>query len=1030
MAVANSNPIVQANKTLGYQPGTSTVSLSIPAPTDPDGDSLRINIYTLPSWGTIRKADGTPVTAGMSLTPAEVAGLVYSVDPTKSGNAGSFTYGVSDGKGGFSYQVVTLDSAAPAAAAAKIPTPPPAPVNHAPVAQADKALAVTVGQQASLSIAAPTDADGDSLSIKITSVPSKGGVFLSNGQILSVGQTITAAQLTSLVYKAPSSTLGAMGAFSYQVADGKGGVAQQSVGINIVQPAAPPPPVNHAPVADADKAITMAWGGTTPLGIHAPTDADGDALTIKITSIPQGGSLTLADNSVVQTGQMLTATQLAGLQFKAPATGGTIGAATSFGNFSYSVSDGHGGATAQTVSLFGNALVNHAPVADSDKAITMAWGGTVPLGIHSPTDADGDALTIKITSIPQGGSLTLADNSLVQNGQMLTATQLAGLQFKAPATGGTIGAATAFGNFSYSVSDGHGGATAQTVSLFGNPINTANPPATAAGGVIALARDAYVARPGGILTLGEMIKIPTGTSMPGKITIVGSDNNHYAGAETYNYGTLTAKTGVSYAGGFTLTFSLINGQYVTTQSASMTSTNNLTLSDFVFSASSQENPVQSFQVTAFDHAGTAMEQRTVSVLTSSLYSDPTPGIAGGGEMAQIAQTFIGQTWDVNGCWNLVNAISLRAGASLDLDASGGPYQQNVGTNGQWGVAYNAAKGTNANWLSTVQAGDVLEWTPKNANFAHAAVVSRVTNGQVYIVDNGGPAATGPGTDGADVLVTESNLTAQVPYIDPNSILVMRLSGAAPTVGNLAPTVSVGYNNDLQIGQTVSASSLFKASDPDNSAITAYQFRDTSNGGGSFFLNGVKQADGQWVNVSAAQLSSLTYTAGAKSSVDTIQVQAYDGQAWSNVANGRAITLGSQTVDDSSSTPTKLGQLSSSTPTLTATDVLSRNDIQDFYSFTLANAATVTFSLSDLSADCQLDVYGPAGSGYQASSVKGGTQDESITAALAAGTYLVRAAYTTGGPQTNATNYDLAISVAVPAAPVPPSNQPPTLVAGG
>ena len=70
---------------------------------------------------------------------------------------------------------------------------------------------------------------------------------------------------------------------------------------------------------------------------------------------------------------------------------------------------------------------------------------------------------------------------------------------------------------------------------------------------------------------------------------------------------------------------------------------------------------------------------------------------------------------------------------------------------------------------------------------------------------------------------------------------------------VATVANVALNADLH---TVAASSLLTASDPDGDAITTYAFKDTGNG--HFVLNGVAQANNQEIDVTAAQLSQLTY----------------------------------------------------------------------------------------------------------------------------------------------------------------------------
>jgi hypothetical protein len=113
-------------------------------------------------------------------------------------------------------------------------------------------------------------------------------------------------------------------------------------------------PVNDAPITSSTTISVAEESTNTPLGLTAPTDADGNPLTITVTGLPSVGSITLADGTPVSNGQMLTAAQLAGLQYDAPAD---LAAATTT-SFNYSVSDG-------TVTTAGTTTINVAPVNDA-----------------------------------------------------------------------------------------------------------------------------------------------------------------------------------------------------------------------------------------------------------------------------------------------------------------------------------------------------------------------------------------------------------------------------------------------------------------------------------------------------------------------------------------------------------------------------------------------------------------------------------------------------------------------------------------
>ena len=83
--------------------------------------------------------------------------------------------------------------------------------------------------------------------------------------------------------------------------------------------------------------------------------------------------------------------------------------------------------------------------------------------------------------------------------------------------------------------------------------------------------------------------------------------------------------------------------------------------------------------------------------------------------------------------------------------------------------------------------------------------------------------------------------------------------------------------DLTQNQTVAASSLFTATDPNGDTITTYALKDVT-GNGHFVVNGVVQATNVEIDLTAAQLAQTTYQAGSGS--DQISIRASDGTLWS------------------------------------------------------------------------------------------------------------------------------------------------------
>jgi hypothetical protein len=112
-----------------------------------------------------------------------------------------------------------------------------------------------------------------------------------------------------------------------------------------------------------------------------------------------------------------------------------------------------------------------------------------------------------------------------------------------------------------------------------------------------------------------------------------------------------------------------------------------------------------------------------------------------------------------------------------------------------------------------------------------------------------------------------------------------LSAAAQTAGSTssAPTLT-GENATLETGQSIAAASLIGTIiNPAGATTTEYAFTEKAGDGGKLLLNGVALSIGTVHDITAAQLSQLTYVAGAAPDADTITIQSYDGSVWSAAA---------------------------------------------------------------------------------------------------------------------------------------------------
>ncbi|TAE01977.1 MAG: tandem-95 repeat protein [Oscillatoriales cyanobacterium] len=195
---SNNPPVANNDKTLTFLEDAAATPLDITAPTDANSDALTITIDAVPETtkGVVRLADNTAVAVGNTLTVDKLTGLVFAPVANANGAAGTFSYTVSDGKGGKDSQIVTVAITS---------------VNDAPLAQDDTA---TTNQNTPVTIASTTllandsDIDGDVLNISKVGNANNGSVVLDqDGKVVFTPTTNFTGEAT----------------FDYTVSDSNGG---------------------------------------------------------------------------------------------------------------------------------------------------------------------------------------------------------------------------------------------------------------------------------------------------------------------------------------------------------------------------------------------------------------------------------------------------------------------------------------------------------------------------------------------------------------------------------------------------------------------------------------------------------------------------------------------------------------------------------------------------------------------------------------------------------------------------------------
>jgi formylglycine-generating enzyme required for sulfatase activity len=205
-----------------------------------------------------------------------------------------------------------------------------------------------------------------------------------------------------------------------------------------------PRPPNHPPqIGPTTRLDVLDTAGPVPLGIPRPVDPDQDPLTVRIVGLPLAGEVRV-DGRPVTPNAIFTVDKFMSATFKADGKmQGPVG------TLDILVEDGRGGTVTASLPITVISS-NHPPVVEGPRTVRAY---PTPLGIATPTDPDGNSLTVTIAALPHG---TVRNGSArLKVGDRLQPEDLAALSFvPEPGVAGHAGA------LRYVVDDGRG-ATAE-----------------------------------------------------------------------------------------------------------------------------------------------------------------------------------------------------------------------------------------------------------------------------------------------------------------------------------------------------------------------------------------------------------------------------------------------------------------------------------------------------------------------------------------------------------------------------------------
>jgi hypothetical protein len=411
-------------------------------------------------------------------------------------------------------------------------------------------------------------------------------------------------------------------------------------------------------------------------------------------------------------------------------------------------------------------------------------------------------------------------------------------------------------------------------------------------------KNAFVSSVADSIYLSQMFAVTAASNDPAYLVLTVLDRDEYTAGASGATGTLTGNGhtlnlnsigGDGRGGGIVFSYQASTGRYYSstygyldqlTYNSSASLNDVTTLSLFGTSNLSQANAYASnaYYMMELDPSGYL---GTATVVTQPGYTTGVPSQATPGSIAATAEGFVGQAWNMDGCWILASTIAADAGASLPVQSTliGLPGQ----SNGEWIVAFNGPAGQTGNWQSMVTAGEMIVIATAGGG-GHITTCVSGAGGSAMLVDNityvnGNGTIQNAANDGSssDVIIAAPHTASQEwSGVQASSVVIYELD--TPVVTDLVTADTLAALASQSLG------SLFSATDPANKAITEWQVYNTA-AGDVLTMGGITYQDHAASSaLTATSLASVALLTGSLATTDTLDVRAYNGSYWGDWAS--------------------------------------------------------------------------------------------------------------------------------------------------